>query len=143
MQLSDYLKRLLGIASAVHRWAGAISELDERRRERIAVYADRIAETLSRAADALARLEQTPGDRAARRQAARELGRIEGYVGTLVHVLRHHLDGRKLHGVKRRLEQLGSSGLAEEAGGRAARLRIGRVSAAEGYFRALADALRT
>jgi hypothetical protein len=69
----------------------------------------------------------------------RELGRITGYLETLVGVLQHHLDGRKLAGVKRRLEQLGPG----RGGLRAAHgLRIDRLLAAEGYFRALADSLR-
>jgi len=58
-------------------------------------------------------------------------------------VLQHHLDGRKLAGVKRRLDELGPS---RTPGGRepqqSAKIRVDRLLAAEGYFRALADSLR-
>ena len=64
--------------------------------KKVARYADQIAETLARAADAFATLEQKPQRRTARRRAAREFGRIAGYVETFVTVLEHHLDGRKL-----------------------------------------------
>lgn len=142
LRLSDYIKRLLGLASTIHTWGGALTALDQTRRERLAIYADRVAETLARAAEALVRLEQDPANRAAARAATREFGRIQGYIGTIVHVLRHHLDGRKLRGVKRRLELLGTAGLDERGAQRAVKLQIERLAAAEGYFRALADALR-
>jgi hypothetical protein len=65
-----------------------------------------LAATLERAGEALRRLEAAPGDRGARERAFRELGRISGYIETMVDALEHHLDGRKLTGVKRRLELL-------------------------------------
>ncbi len=139
---ADYSKKLLGLARALHRWLGALATLDTTRRDRIARFADEIAATLQRAADALARLEADAGDKASHRSLVRELGRISGYVETIVGVLDHHLDGRKLAGVKRRLEQLG---LQDGLGGVAPtpdRGRIERLLAAEGYFRALADGLR-
>jgi hypothetical protein len=139
MQLIDYPKRCLAIAETLSRWAGAISALDEGRRAKVARYADAIADTLDRAQMCAARLAQVPHDKAAQRGLVRELGRITGYLETLVGVLQHHLDGRKLAGVKRRLEQLGPG----RGGLRAAHgLRIDRLLAAEGYFRALADSLR-
>ncbi len=138
LRLSDYIKRLLGLASTIHQWGGTLTSLDQSRRERLAIYAD----TLARAAEALVKLESDPANRAAARTATREFGRILGYVETIVHALRHHLDGRKLWGVKRRLEQLGTAGLEERAAHRGAKLQIDRLAAAEGYFRALADALR-
>lgn len=141
MNLSEYVKRLVAVAATIHRWAGSIGELDQHRRERVAIYAERIADTLGRASEALARLEAEPGNRPATRAARREIGRIEGYVETIVHALRHHLDGRKLNGVKRRLEQLENSRL-EPAIPRDARILTERLAAAEGYFRALSDALR-
>ena len=54
----------------------------------------------------------------------------------------YRLDGRKLAGVKRRLDQLASREPLLSAAGAYAR-RIERLVEAEGYFRALADGLRT
>ena len=62
---------------------------------------------------------------------------------TMVGVLQHHLDGRKLAGVKRRLEQLGSQRIDGDFQAPVTEIRIDRLLAAEGYFRALADGLRT
>ena len=139
MQLIDFPKRCLAIAETLNRWVGALSALDQGRRAKVARYADAIADTLDRAQAYAARLAQFPRDRAAQRGLIRELGRIAGYLETLVGVLQHHLDGRKLAGVKRRLEQLGPG----RGGLRAAHeLRMDRLLAAEGYFRALADSLR-
>jgi hypothetical protein len=142
VRLADHSRRLLGLAQAIHRWLGQLAALDEARRAKVADYADEVAATLARAGEALARLELEPADKAAGRQAIRELGRISGYVETIVGVLEHHFDGRKLAGVKRRLELL----QMHEAPGRACdaghRPRINRLLAAEGYFRALADGLR-
>ena len=91
-------------------------------------------------ADAIAGLLQQ--DAAARRQMVREFGRIAGYVETMVGPLQHHLDGRKLAGVKRRLEQL-AGGVAAHAKGEAFDATgVEHIVAAEGYFRALADGLR-
>ncbi|HEY7669799.1 MAG TPA: hypothetical protein VH852_04090, partial [Hyphomicrobium sp.] len=106
MRLAEYAKRLLCLAETVHRWLGALSLVDDRRRGRVAGYAERIADTLARAGDALGRLADMPKDARARRRAIRELGRISGYIETMVAALEHNLDGRKLAGVKRRLEQL-------------------------------------
>jgi hypothetical protein len=89
------------------------------------------------------RLEAEPTDTAARRALAREFGRIRGYIETMVAALEHHLDGRKLAGVKRRLEHLEAAPADGPAAPRVLRLQIDRLLAAEGYFRALADGLRT
>lgn len=142
MPISDYLKRLFAIAQSVHRWAAAIAAIDAGRCEKVAIYAEKVADTLGRAADAMSRLEQNPGDVPASRQALRELGRITGYIETMVSVLKHHLDGRKLAGVKRRLEQLGTHELNDQEALRKSGTTSGRLFAAEGYFRALADSLR-
>ena len=75
--------------------------------------------------------------------AIRELGRISGYIETLVGVLDHHLDGRKLAGVKRRLEQLRPGELRQCVVSGRKPIHIDRLASAEGYFRALADGLRT
>jgi hypothetical protein len=139
---ADYSRKLLGLARAVHQWLGTLTTLDDGRRDRVAKYADEIARTLQRATDGLARLEADPLDKGAQRVLIRELGRIAGYIETIVDVLDHHLDGRKLAGVKRRLEQLALHEVGTAAVLPADRTRIERLLAAEGYFRALADGLR-
>jgi hypothetical protein len=141
MHLLDTPKRLLAIAETVHRWAGTLAVLDRGRRAKVVRYAEAIAETHGRAAHFSARLAETPDDRAARRGLVREFGRITGYLETLVGVLKHHLDGRKLAGVKRRLEQLEPGRTGRKPTAAAARARIDRLLVAEGYFRALADSL--
>lgn len=147
MPLALYTLKILSLAQTLHRWIGVLTGLDRGNRERIADYAEAIAATLARAGAALAALDRSPQDTATRQTAVRELGRIAGYVETMVGVLQHHLDGRKIAGIKRRLETLGASHLAGEIGndGREARLwrrRSAKLFAAEGYFRALADGLR-
>ncbi len=142
MHLLEYPKRLLSIAETVNRWAGALAALDRTRRAKVARYAEAIAETLGRAARFSARLAAAPDDKAAQRGVFREFGRITGYLETLVGVLQHHLDGRKLAGVKRRLEQLGPRRTSGGHEAPAASIRVDRLLAAEGYFRALADSLR-
>ena len=146
MGFKDTSKHLLSLAETLYRWAGALAGLDGTRRERIAGYAVAIADTLARAADALTRLEANPQDTAARHQAVRDFGRIAGYVETIVTVLQHHLDGRKLAGVKRRLERLEQGAEFPAAtcvtSPTAMKIHVGHLIAAEGYFRALADSLR-
>ena len=145
MRLTEYSRRLLSLAETVHRWLASLGTLDRDRRDRIARYADEIAATLNRAAAALARHAADPAvaDGATQLETAREFGRIAGYVETIVAVLQHHLDGRKLAGVKRRLEQLEPPAPRLDAAGAPDRRLLGRLAAAEGYFRALADGLRT
>jgi hypothetical protein len=142
MHLVDTSKRLLAIAETLHRWAGALAALDTRRRVKVARYADAIAETLARAARATVVLLADAKDVSARRDLGRELGRITGYLETLVGVLRHHLDGRKLAGVKRRLERLQPRPWRGAPQVPATEAHLDRLVAAEGYFRALADSLR-
>ena len=143
MPLTDYALQLLRLAETVHGWLGALTALDRKRRLRVAAYADEIAATLARAGDALQRLEAGPQDKPAATAAIRELGRISGYIETLVGVLEHHLDGRKLAGVKRRLEQLRPGELRQCVVCGRKPIHIDRLASAEGYFRALADGLRT
>lgn len=150
MPFSIYTVKLLGLAQTLHRWLGILCGLDRHNRERIAGYAEAIAATLARAASALTRLDGASADAAAsvaaRMEAQRELGRITGYVETIVAVLEQHLDGRKLAGVKRRLDQLDVErfvlGVTGEQPSAPGSLRADRLLAAEGYFRALADGLR-
>ncbi|MFN3868978.1 MAG: hypothetical protein ACK4MF_07935 [Hyphomicrobiaceae bacterium] len=141
LPFADYARILVDLAATVHRWMAALAPLDRARRRRVARYASEIAETLSRAADALADLEANPDNRAAARRAAREFGRISGYIETIVGVLEQHLDGRKLAGVKRRLERLEAHAPRIETLEPAGVRRVDRLAAAEGYFRALADGL--
>lgn len=143
MRFADYAKKLLAIAETLNSWVASAALLDQARREKIARFATQIADTLSRAAEALQRLEANPGDKQALTAAVREFGRIAGYIETIVDVMRHHLDGRKLAGVKRRLEQLEDPSRDALGGAQALRLQIDRLTAAEGYFRALADGLST
>lgn len=140
----EFSKRLLAVAETLYHWTGAIAALDRSRRVKVAKYADTIAETLGRAGRYSARLTERPDDKAAQRGLVRELGRIAGYLETLVGALQHHLDGRKLAGVKRRLEQLAAGPLrgGTAVSAAASARRLDRLLAAEGYFRALADGLR-
>jgi hypothetical protein len=142
MRLAVYARRLIDLASTIYQWTAQISEIDRARREKVALYAEEIAATLARAEAALTTLERVPDDRQALIAATRELGRISGYVETILTALEHHLDGRKRAGVKRRLENLEpfelEAAMAEYGAFRHAR----RLASAEGFFRALADALR-
>jgi hypothetical protein len=143
MHLLDYTAHLLGLSETIHRWHAAIGALRAERREKVARYAERIAATLARAAMAFARLQNEPADARAERLAIRELGRISGYVEDIIRALDRHLDGRKLAGIKRRLDQLAAREPIRAAVRSADAQRIERLLEAEGYFRALADGLRT
>ena len=83
-----------------------------------------------------------PATAGARERAVRELGRISGYIETMVEALEQHLDGRKLTGVKRRLELLRPGELHRCVVAGRKPTHIDRLASAEGYFRALADGLR-
>lgn len=141
MPLADYARLVLDIAQTVHRWLALLAPLERRRRRRLARYAREIADTLARAADALAELDADPRNRDASRRVAREFGRIGGYIETMVAVLDDHLDGRKLAGIKRRLERLEAAAPQAMATPPATGTGAERLAAAEGYFRALADGL--
>lgn len=142
MRLIDYTIKVLGLSEVIHRWRDALLKLDAARRADVARYADRIADTLGRAAGAFAALERNPSAIQPARAAVRELGRIAGYVEDIVDALEHDLDGRKLAGVKRRLERLaGREPLLADVRS-ASPQRIEQLLEAEGYFRALADGLR-
>ena len=143
MLLANYVDRLADLAATLARWLIFAARLDRTNREKAALYAEEIAATLNRAAAALMLLEGSPNDRAAALTATRELGRVSGYVETIVTAFAQHLDGRKRAGVKRRLERLEpfdlEAALMELGAFRQAR----RLTSTEGYFRALADALRS
>ena len=142
MPLACYAKRLAALAQTIYQWLGVLAGLDQSARDKVALYAEEIAATLARAATALARLESQPADKASILAAVRELGRISGYLATIVSALEHHLDGRKLSGVKRRLETLEPYDLEAVLAERGAFAHAARLTSAEGFFRALADALR-
>ena len=146
MDLKDTSKHLLLLAETLYDWAGALAGIDGKRREKVARYALAVADTLARAAEAVSRLDANPADAAALRQALRDYGRITGYVETIVTVLKHHLDGRKLAGVKRRLAELERGAELPTASAltkpTALKIHVGQLITAEGYFRALADSLR-
>ena len=110
------------------------ARLDGLRREKVALYPEEVA--------ALATLEIHPDDRPALLSATREMGRIAGYVETIVATLEDHLDGRKRAGVKRRLEHLKPFDLEAAIREFGAFRHARRLASAEGYFRALADTLR-
>lgn len=142
MRLADYARRLSELAETVNRWLAEAAKLDGLRRDKIALYAEEVAATLARATVNLAILEIHPDDRQALLSATRELGRIAGYVETIMVTLEHHLDGRKRAGVKRRLEHLQPFDLEAAIREFGAFRHARRLASAEGYFRALADTLR-
>ena len=138
----DFTKKFLDIAKALKDWRAAIFDAGEGRRERVARYAETIADTLQRAGDAFRRLEQDGNDREAQRIAIREFGRLAGYVEGIVAALDGKIDGRRIAGLKRRLEGLALEGLISQSIAKADAARTERLASAEGHFRALADGLR-
>jgi hypothetical protein len=105
------------------KWQAMMARLDKARRIKVARYALRIAASLARMSSALERLEADATDRAARRSALREVGRLAG--------------------VERRLQGLAVDNIVSDTPTNARPRHIERVVAAEGYMRALADSLRT
>ena len=142
MPFADYARRLTALALTIYQWLGMLAGLDQGARDKVALYSEEIAASLARAAAALTRLEAAPGDKASMLTAVRELGRISGYLATIVGALERHLDGRKLAGVKRRLEALEPFDLEAVLTDHGAFAHAARLTSAEGFFRALADALR-
>ena len=143
MRAIDLTLKLLGIADVVCKWQAMMARLDKARRIKVARYALRIAASLARMSVALERLERDAADRAARRSALREIGRLAGYMETIVTALRGHVDGRRLAGVERRLQGLAVDDIVSGTQPEAAPRHIERIVAAEGYMRALADSLQT
>ncbi|MFN3745170.1 MAG: hypothetical protein ACK4TL_10735 [Hyphomicrobiaceae bacterium] len=143
MRALDIALKLLGLADVICAWQEKLARLDKAKRAKVAAYAEAVAGSLARMATALERLESDAADRVARRSALREIGRLAGYVETIVATLRGHVDGRRLAGVARRLQALSDAAGVADALARAEPRRIEPIIAAEGYMRALADSLRT
>jgi hypothetical protein len=76
MRVPDYSKRILALAEVLHRWIGQLMKLDGIRREKFARYAEEIAATLARAAEAHHLLEAEPVNGPAQRALVRDL---DGY----------------------------------------------------------------
>jgi hypothetical protein len=142
MRTLDIALKLLGLADVICAWQAKLARLDKVKRVKVAEYAEAVADSLARLAAALERLENDTGDRGARRGALREIGRLAGYVETIVATLKGHLDGRRLAGVERRLRPLSDAEGLADALARIEPRRIEHIVAAEGYMRALADSLR-
>lgn len=142
MHVTDITFKLLGITQALRRWQDVFAEAETGKRERVAKYAEAIADTLARAANAYAKLERKPNDKAAIRAAVRDLSRLKGYVENIVETLEDRIDGRQIAGLKKRLEPLASEVLVSRGIQRPESESIVRLAAAEGWFRALADGLR-
>ena len=142
MRLIDFTLKLLGITETMRRWQIVLADVDDRQRDKIARYADEIAGTLARIAEAFEQLDRDCNDKTAERRAVREFGRLGGYIENIVITLEGRIDGRRLAGVKRRLESLALESHITATVKLADAARIERLAAAEGYFRALADGLR-
>lgn len=142
MRVTDITLKLLGLIESIAKLQSVIAGTDEKRRERIALYAEAVAGTLARATDAFERLDKDPDDSDATRNAVREFGRLRGYVENITDALDGQIDGRRLAGIERRLQRIASEGLIVESLERADPRRIARLAAAEGWFRALADGAR-
>ena len=143
MGLLDYTIRILGLSETILKWQGAITQLGAERREKVAQYAEQIAATLAAPrppSPPWRRTRPTPGP--AGRPSANSAA-SPATSRTSSSALEDHLDGRKLAGVKRRLELLAEKEPMRAAARKADAQRVERLLEAEGYFRALADGLRT
>jgi len=143
MGFIDYTFKLLGLSETIHTWYDQLQDLDLKKRERLAAYCEKIADTLARIATSFDQLNTNPKNQNARKKTLREFGRIAGYVEDITDTLKDHLDGRKLAGVKRRLEQLVEVARMRDALEQTDDTRINRLYESEGYFRSLADHLRS
>lgn len=142
MGLIDYTVKLLGLSEVIHKWRDAMRRMDADDREKIAVYCETIAENVAQAARSFEVLRKDETDKAARREAVLAFGRMAGHVEDIATALADHLDGRKIAGVKRRLDILLDQHRMDDAIARADSGRIARLHEAEGYFRSVADRLR-
>lgn len=147
MSVLEAALKLLGLSEALLKWHGPLRELSTARRERVATYAGEIAASIARAASAAEQLGDASLDKKSRRKLAaeivREVGRLKGYVEDVADTLKNHLDGRKLSGVKRRLQSLEIAPADLEKDGGETRALVDRFIEAEGYMRALIDRLKS
>lgn len=154
MNIFKTITQILGLADAVMGWRSSLRALNAKERAKVAVYCDTVADTLARTGEALERLsDDTMRARSrdkAGRDMRRELARLAGNVRDLADLLDGHLDGRKIAGVKRRLEGIVEQQtvdtllLAARQTGEVAGLkrRMEMLADAEGVFRALGDGLK-
>ncbi|MEO1206854.1 MAG: hypothetical protein AAFV45_11035 [Pseudomonadota bacterium] len=135
-------QQLIALAKTIAGWATELDKLNEEKRAKVADYVDKVADTLSRASGALDELVDDPGNKKQKRIAEQEFGRIKGYVDTIADVLQGHLDGRKLAGVKRRINGIDTDVRIAPRGSNTLPGIVAKIHEAEGYFRAISDALR-
>lgn len=147
MSVLEAALKLLGLSEVLLKWHVPIRELSAARRDRVAAYASEIAASIGRAASAAEQLGEAGLDKRARRKLAaeivRDVGRLKGYVEDVADTLKNHLDGRKLAGVKRRLQSLEIAPGELEKDGAETRALVDRFIEAEGYMRALIDRLKS
>jgi len=154
MEIFKTASRILDLAKVVSGWRASIRAMDKEQRIKAAVYCETVAGTLSRVADAFA-VHTVPASRKsardkARRDMHRELGRLAGNIEDIAALLTGHLDGRKIAGVKRRLEgiverqKIDAMLLETSKAGQVAgfKRRLEMLAEAEGYFRSLGDGLK-
>jgi len=154
MEIFKTITQIFGIAEVVAGWSGALRNLNRGQRKTVATYCDTVADTLARAGDALATLaDDNTKARAkdkATREVRRELSRLAGNIHDIAELLEGHLDGRKIAGVKRRLEgiverqTIDAMLLETRKPGQIAgfKRRMEMLAEAEGEFRALGDRLK-
>ncbi|MEO1543173.1 MAG: hypothetical protein AAFR75_04045 [Pseudomonadota bacterium] len=139
---NNLTQKLIALAKTIAGWATELDKLNDEHRAKVAEYLDKVADTHARASAALSHLETEPTNKKQKRIAEQEFGRIKGYVDTIVDVLYGHLDGRKLAGVKRRINGIDTDIRIGEPGSNTIVRVVQHLNEAEGYFRAIADALR-
>ena len=140
MPLTDYALQLLRLAETVHRWLAPAPRFDRKRRLRVAAYAEEIAATLARAGDALQRLEAGPHDQPvpppANSAASAAISRPSSTCSRII------LTDASWLALKGGWNICSRSSCANRVSGRMP-IHIDRLASAEGYFRALAERLRT
>ncbi len=154
MDIFKTITQIFGLAEVIAGWRTTMRTLDGVQRTKVALYCDTVADTLARASEALAKLSddrsQAKSKDKAARDTRRELARLAGNVSDIAVLLAGHLDGRKIAGVKRRLESIverqtiDAMLLETRKPGQIAgfRRRMEMLAEAEGEFRALGDGLK-
>jgi len=154
MEIFRTISGILGLAKVVDGWRTSIRALDQKQRVKAAAYCETVADTLSRVTEAFAAYAdpaaQAKTRNTASRDMRRELGRLTGNIEDIAELLSGHLDGRKIAGIKRRLEgiverqKVDALLLETHTGTQVAgfKRRLEMLAEAEGYFRSLGDALK-